>query len=120
MAHRPIDTDGASAVSETERFKTAMNGLLSTLHTVDVQMRRQVMGLEEAGIIVLGNEKQETDGRTVVKASLQPNAVGNVGNLDGGWLNSRGGKVERDMEAELWKEASAVLDSTTATKQTPT
>ena len=30
--------------------------------------------------------------------------------LDVGWLNSRSGKVGRDMEAELWAKARAFLE----------
>jgi hypothetical protein len=36
--------------------------------------------------------------------------MGNVGSLDVGWLNSRGSKVERDMEAELWGKAKDFLE----------
>lgn len=35
---------------------------------------------------------------------------GGMGKLDIGWLNSRGGRVERDMEAELWGRARAFLE----------
>jgi hypothetical protein len=33
-----------------------------------------------------------------------------LGNLDIGWLNSRSGRVERDMEAELWEKARTFLE----------
>jgi hypothetical protein len=35
---------------------------------------------------------------------------GGMGKLDIGWLNSRSGRVERDMEAELWERARVFLE----------
>jgi hypothetical protein len=89
-----------------------MDGMLSRLHTVDVHMKRQIMALEEAGVIKLRNEKtqMDTDAKIVSKASLEPNGIGNIGNLDVGWLNSRNNKVDRDMEAELWARARELLE----------
>jgi len=95
-------TDGApDPEAQTTAFKTAMNSFLATLHSVDVRLKRQIMGLEEAGIVSL----KETKGA----ASLEPNGLGQIGSLDVGWLNSRSNKVERDMEAELWARARAHL-----------
>jgi Mediator complex protein len=37
-------------------------------------------------------------------------ADGGMGKLDIGWLNSRSGRVERDMEAELWEKARTFLE----------
>lgn len=79
-----------------------MDAFLLTLHSVDVRLKRQIMGLEEAGIISLKENKGQ--------ASLEPNGIGNIGNLDVGWLNSRSNKVERDMEAELWERAKEHLE----------
>ncbi|KAH6669174.1 mediator complex protein [Plectosphaerella plurivora] len=117
--------------SQLQTFKSSMDGLLETLHDVDVHMKRQILGLEEAGIIRLSqranpdapaggasaSSSQRTGALTAsqsgpgaqpraevaaVRASLEPNGVGSIGALDVGWLNSRNSKVERDMEAELW------------------
>jgi len=82
-----------------------MEAFLSTLHSVDVKLRRQIMGLEEAGIVSLKENKGTV--------SPEPNGVGSIGNLDVGWLNSRSNKVERDMEAELWSKARTQLDAVT-------
>jgi hypothetical protein len=49
------DTKAPSTSANSEAFKSSMNSLLATLHAVDVQMKRQILGLEEAGIIVLEN-----------------------------------------------------------------
>ncbi|TPX08731.1 uncharacterized protein E0L32_009793 [Thyridium curvatum] len=100
--------NGAAAAPEkspeeqTAAFKQSMDAFLLTLHSVDVRLKRQIMGLEEAGIISLKENKGQ--------ASLEPNGIGNIGNLDVGWLNSRSNKVERDMEAELWERAKEHLE----------
>jgi hypothetical protein len=36
--------------------------------------------------------------------------VASMGKLDIGWLNSRSGRVGRDMEAELWERAREFLE----------
>ncbi|KZL83463.1 mediator complex protein [Colletotrichum incanum] len=116
---------------QKQTFKTSMDALLSTLHTVDVHMKRQIMGLEEAGIIKLrgdggGPGDKNAGGRQVVmnedakivaRPSLEPNGVGTIGNLDVGWLNSRNNKVERDMEAELWAKMREFLERYHAQEQ---
>ena len=85
-----------------------MDAFLSTLHRVDVRLKRQIMALEEAGIISLGGSKDTK--QPGAGGTIEPNGVGNIGNLDVGWLNSRSNKVERDMEAELWTKARAHLE----------
>lgn len=80
-----------------------MDSFLSTLHSVDVQLKRQIWGLEEASIISLKESK-------AVGVSLEPNGVGDIGGLDVGWLNSRSNKVDREMEAELWEKMRTVLE----------
>ncbi|KAJ0298528.1 hypothetical protein COL5a_011991 [Colletotrichum fioriniae] len=95
-----------------------MDALLSTLHTVDVHMKRQILALEEASIIKLRNDADpktrqpvmNEDAKIVARPSLEPNGVGTIGNLDVGWLNSRNNKVERDMEAELWAKMRELLE----------
>ena len=37
--------------------------------------------------------------------------AGGMGNLDIGWLNSRNGLVEKEMEAELWAQAEDLIRS---------
>ena len=92
-----------------------MNAFISTLHSVDVRLKRQIWGLEEAGVITLkgggegeakGSGKEETSG---IKTNLEPDGVGKMGGLDVGWLNARSSKVERDMEAELWTGTRRLL-----------
>ncbi|TDZ54631.1 hypothetical protein CTRI78_v006196 [Colletotrichum trifolii] len=122
-----INPSAPSPESQKQLFKSSMDSLLSTLHTVDVHMKRQIMGLEEAGIIKLRNDgAKDSGGRQVVmnedakivaRPSLEPNGVGTIGNLDVGWLNSQNNKVERDMEAELWAKMRDFLERYHAEEQ---
>lgn len=95
-----------------------MNKFLSTLHSVDARLKRQILGLDEAGIISLPSNKdaakdksKDDDAAAAAKPALEPNGVGMVGDLDVGWLNSRSNQVEREMEAELWTKARTHLET---------
>lgn len=96
--------------TQKEALHSSADDFLDTLHSVDVRMKRQIMALEEAGIVDLSGASKQGQGGSLGKASLKPNGMGNVGSLDVGWLNSRGSKVERDMEAELWSKAKDFLE----------
>lgn len=111
-----------SAEEQTQAFRDAMNKFLSTLHSVDALLKRQILGLDEAGIISLPNQENKDSGKdrskeddntssSSLKPALEPNGLGKVGNLDVGWLNSRSNQVEREMEAELWTKARKHLES---------
>lgn len=90
-----------------------MDKFLSTLHAVDVRLKRQIFGLEEAGILTLDETKpsHKEAGGGAQRPTLEPNGLGMVGNLDVGWLNSRSNQVEREMEAELWVKARTHLEN---------
>lgn len=101
-----------------------MDKFLSTLHSVDARLKRQILGLDEAGIISLPSNKdaakdkpKDDDGSgpgpaaAGPKPALEPDGVGMVGDLDVGWLNSRSNQVEREMEAELWTKARKHLEA---------
>ncbi|KAJ8106983.1 hypothetical protein ONZ43_g6879 [Nemania bipapillata] len=100
----------------SQQFKEYMDEFMKTLRTVNVNMKRQIWGLEEAGIISLnkrevatreeGGEVQAINSRNRL---LEPDGNGKIGGLDVGWLNSRSNKVEKDMEADLWQEAENIL-----------
>ena len=66
----------------------------SLVSSIDVNIRRNIYGLEEAGI---------------VSAEASAAAAGGLGELDIGWLNSRNDKVGKEMEAELWGKAADLL-----------
>ena len=92
--------------SDPQDFPAAANTYLEALHAIDIQFKRQIYGLVEAGIItkeaqsVLGRPDQNQDAAR---------GVADRG-WDVGWLNTRSGKVGRDMEAELWAKTRAFLE----------
>ncbi|KAI0442164.1 mediator complex, subunit Med11 [Xylaria telfairii] len=113
----PLDEDIATTNTDpTQQFKESMDEFVKTLRVVNVGIKRQIWGLEEAGIISLnkkelnireeGGEVQASNARNGL---LEPDGSGKIGGLDVGWLNSRSNKVERDMEADLWQEAEDIL-----------
>jgi hypothetical protein len=101
-----------------EAFQEASNSYLTTLQSVDVRLRRQIYGLEEADIIpaekakAKGKEGPGIMGRGGGRPAEAEKVVdeGGMGKLDIGWLNSRSGRVGRDMEAELWEKAKGFLE----------
>lgn len=102
--------------TQKQTFQDSMDAFMTTLHTVDVHMKRQILGLEEAGIIDLANDRANAaalaaDDEAGPASSLNPTAAGTIGNLDVGWLNSRKNRVEREMEAELWAKGRAFLET---------
>ncbi|KAF2969372.1 hypothetical protein GQX73_g4239 [Xylaria multiplex] len=113
----PQDEDAAMTDTDpTHQFKESMDEFMRTLRTVNVGIKRQIWGLEEAGIISLGKKELSTreEGGEVLASNtrngvLEPDGNGKIGGLDVGWLNSRSNKVEKDMEADLWQEAEDIL-----------
>ncbi|GAW17245.1 hypothetical protein ANO14919_067000 [Xylariales sp. No.14919] len=111
------DDDVAMADTDpSQQFKDSMDEFMRTLRTVNVGIKRQIWGLEEAGIISLGKKELNTreEGGEVLASSarngtLEPDGNGKIGGLDVGWLNSRSNQVEKDMEADLWQEAEDIL-----------
>ncbi|KAI0405179.1 hypothetical protein F4802DRAFT_563410 [Xylaria palmicola] len=114
-----VPQDDSVAMTDTEptqQFKESMDKFMTTLRTVNVRIKRQVWGLEEAGIISLSKKElstREEGGEVQVSTArnglLEPDGSGKIGGLDVGWLNSRSNKVEKDMEADLWQEAEDIL-----------
>ncbi|KAL8282624.1 hypothetical protein RB597_010043 [Gaeumannomyces tritici] len=115
---------------QSRAFEAASNDFFATLLSVHVRLKRQIWGLEEAGIITLKDSGAKGTGGSAAAAAaaasakggavaptnlavpaLEPNGVGAIGNLDVGWLNSRSSKVDRDMEAELWAHARGHLEA---------
>lgn len=58
---------------------------------------------DKAGNEIVGSGKAALLSETTL-------ADGGIGKLDIGWLNSRSGRVGRDMEAELWEKARTFLE----------
>lgn len=102
-----------SEAERLEKFKATTDGFFDTLHMVEVGLKRQLWALEEAGIITLSEANDAAGGADAPAATenaLRPNGNGNVGNLDTGWLNSRGNHVDRVKEVEVWKRVRETLE----------
>lgn len=104
---QPLTTEEQTQ-EQTQSFQDNMAKFLTTLHSVDVRLKRQIFGLEESGILTLGDK--DAGPGPAQRPILEPNGLGLVGNLDVGWLNSRSNQVEREMEAELWTAARGHLE----------
>ena len=96
-----------------EAFKSASESYLNTLQSIDIGLKRQILGLEEADILPTDKAKKDKQinefGKTAPVGETTIADCG-MGKLDIGWLNSRSGRVERDMEAELWEKARTFLE----------
>lgn len=118
--------ESQSPHEKRKAFESASNSYLRTLQSVDVRLRRQILGLEEADIIPADKAKSKNKGKSAVEPTepRRPAVPGNMagsktddvapeggmGNLDIGFLNSRSGRVGRDMEAELWSKSRKFLE----------
>ncbi len=107
-------TDSTTAEDGRQSFNDATNTYLDGLHSVDVRLKRQIYGLHEAGIIAMAKDSTSRLDRQNPDTSR---ITGDNGTLDVGWLNSRSGKVGRDMEAELWANARTFLEELEAKKK---
>lgn len=93
-------------------------------------LRRQIHALEEADILpteaAIRESQVDSDplpsssagaGVTAPVSTKSDVTNGGLGSLDIGWLNSRNDNVEKEMEAELWKKASAFLAGVERSKE---
>ena len=120
--------DGKAATLEERKevFAEHTKAYYTGLQAVIARLRRQAHALEEAGIIsseapALSSASQQKQ-VTSVSGSQRGQAVpaqdperitnGGLGNLDVGWLNSRGNKVGAEKEGELVDEAKRLLEDT--------
>ncbi|OBT99813.1 hypothetical protein VE01_02035 [Pseudogymnoascus verrucosus] len=103
----PSETTSAS---RREAFTAATDTYLKDLHSVDVRLKRQIKGLDDAGVIKAEPETEEEGDKGKQAPETKNGAV------DVGWLNTRSNKVGRDMEAELWEKARIFLDGLEAKK----
>lgn len=95
---------GATSAGSREAFTSATDTYLKALHSVDDRLKRQIKGLDDAGVIRADPEPQEEGDKGKQAAETKNNDV------DVGWLNTRSNKVGRDMEAELWARARSFLE----------
>ncbi|KAK5126248.1 hypothetical protein LTR85_010483 [Meristemomyces frigidus] len=117
-------------------FEESSRAVFTGIQSVIAQLRRQAYALEEAGIIAA---EAPTLSSSAQQRQQQPNAVpgrggpaappqaeperitnGGLGNLDVGWLNSRGNKVGAEKEAELMEEAKELAQKVLQEKQLAT
>ncbi|KAH6626789.1 mediator complex, subunit Med11 [Chaetomium sp. MPI-SDFR-AT-0129] len=125
----PGDDTASDAISA---FHTAQSAFFTTVDRIDKHLTRQILALEEAGIITLRNTSADgqpqtgepgagdaasaanTGGggsrvRAAAPKRLEPDGMGRYGNLDVGKLNMASSTVERDMQRELWRSAKEEL-----------
>jgi hypothetical protein len=131
--HSPTDAPvvDSEAADPVATFKTAQSDFFQTIDRVDKHLTRQILALEEAGIITLrstgagagaegeaGSSQQQqlqqggAGEAARVRAAptrLEPDGMGRYGSLDVGKLNMASSTVERDMERELWRRAREEL-----------
>ena len=94
-------TGSPDATEGLQTFQDSMDQFIKTLRSIDVRMKRQIMGLDEAGIISLPDQDGDGDQKS---KTLKPDGHGKVAGFDVGWLNSRTEQVERAMEAQIWDQ----------------
>ena len=118
--------DGEQTASKSDRqeaFKIHTTAFYTGVQSVTAKLRRNVYGLEEAGIISAETSVPQVTEQQTTRAVSGPQAGrppkeevsritnGGMGNLDVGWLNSRGNKVGAEKENELMKDAKDLLES---------
>ena len=104
------DSRHISVEKRKKAFSDAASEYFSLLSIVDVNLRRQIMALEEANIIPKGGSRDKTSQSQGQEVSEVGSVAGALGNLDVGWLNSRNDKIGKETEAELWTEARELVD----------
>ena len=123
-------SQATSIREQKEDFKSATAKYFSILSSIDVRLRRQIYALEEAEIVhaeLAPKDTQTTQHESPTSTDLggSQNLLSNKqtgstkhaskgvgpGNMDVGWLNSRNNKVGKEMEAELWAEAQAFVET---------
>ncbi|KAL2269101.1 hypothetical protein VTJ83DRAFT_3947 [Remersonia thermophila] len=121
-----VEIPDAEVLPPLEAFQTAQSAFFTTVDRIDKQLTRQILALEEAGIVTLRNateqqpqatgaealplqqpQQQQTKGAAAptLPVTLEPDGMGRYGQLEVGQLNLASSTVEKDFEAELWKRA---------------
>ena len=89
-----FSSDGPTVEECKATFTEQSAKYFSLVNSIHVNLQRNIVGLNEAGIV---SSKKAVE------------ATGALGELDIGWLNSRNDKVGKEMEAELWGKAAELL-----------
>lgn len=119
LSPTPDPDDEASHLdARKKRFEAQSKDMFTSLQAATAVLRRQAYALEEAGIIaaqaptisshVQRQQSPQPGGGAAVGKKPEPDRItnGGMGNLDVGWLNSRGNQVGAEKEAELLEEAT--------------
>jgi hypothetical protein len=101
-----IEQHKAAFAEHTKRYYT-------TLQAIVARLRRQAYALEEAGII----DAEASSKASSFHKESERITNGGLGNLDVGWLNSRGNKVGAEKENELVEEARKLVEETLSREQ---
>ncbi|GAB7361315.1 hypothetical protein MBLNU230_g1372t1 [Neophaeotheca triangularis] len=126
--------DGAPETTDASRkeaLETHTTAFYTGLQSLTTALRRHAYALEEAGIItaeapslsmVAAATKSQGPARPGAPAAMESERItnGGLGNLDIGWLNSRGNKVGAEKEAELIEEARALAEKVLEEQGGPT
>jgi hypothetical protein len=120
-----LEEGGKAATIEERRevFTEQTKVYYTTLQAIVARLRRQAYALEEAGIIpaeahtTLSSNAQRGQAGAAAAKESERITNGGLGNLDVGWLNSRGNKVGAEKESELVEEAKKLLEETLARGQ---
>lgn len=107
----------ASTLEEHQTvFTDAVSQYFTLLSSVDVQLRRQIYALQEAGLVsdASTQDSQGASGSGVARDQNPTTPIrdllGETSPLDISWLNSRNDSVGRVLRQELWKELKQALD----------
>ncbi|KAH9836887.1 Mediator complex protein [Teratosphaeria destructans] len=111
-ANAPKAEQGEDVDARKRAMEEHVQAFLVTLQSATTKLKRSVYALEEAGIIEPdATTTQLTSSTAATGRGGQPAAHaeritnGGMGNLDVGYLNSRGNQVGAEKEAELMEEA---------------
>lgn len=121
LSNKSESQDGASQgsdITRKEALETHTQAFYSALQSLTTGLRRHAYALEEAGIITAEAPSLSMASKTQgpqkpgAPALPEPERItnGGLGNLDIGWLNSRGNKVGAEKEAELVEEARELVE----------
>ena len=98
-------TNSSTLEASKAEFQGHVSQYFTTLSSIDVNLRRQIYALQEAGLIREGTAKDARDWARTVSTG------GDMGALDPSWLNSRAkDHVGKGMEEELWRTARNLVE----------
>lgn len=119
-------SEQSSLKDHREAFASHTKAYYTHLQAIIARLRRQAYALEEAGIIsaeapstAIASQSRQNMGQGQGRGQFtaqEPERItnGGLGNLDVGWLNSRGTKVAAEKESELIQEAKELLEESLA------